>query len=344
MTAPGVSPGPRRARAALAATVLIVLGVAAGHIGALPSTLEDIDSVNFALGVRDFNPARHRPHPPGYPVYIALGKASAAITRTVWPDGRPDRIEARALSALSLRRGPAADVAHAESVRGLLRARRRWRGRPTSHAPRARGHAPGGDVPTHVVLVVASHERRAGPRRCGRGPGVPVAGVVAPIPGCRRRSTFGSRGHGGLRTRHRAWSPAGRVRHRVPVADGLAHRARLVAGARRSRGAGRAGRDARIRDRVRGGRIGVGGAAARGERGTAGLSRGARQSGRRGLRRRRHVVSEPHAEARGVHLASDVRVAVGQRPSGERRAGARDARGSRLARTRTADVRWLFPS
>lgn len=91
-----------RGRLGLVAVLLVVAGVAAGHLPALPSTLEDIDSVNFALGVRDFDPATHRPHPPGYPVYIALGKVATAITRMAWPDGRPDRVEARALAALSL--------------------------------------------------------------------------------------------------------------------------------------------------------------------------------------------------------------------------------------------------
>jgi hypothetical protein len=90
-----------RARLALAAAV-VVLGVAAGHLTQLPSTLEDIDSVNFALGVRDFDPAAHRPHPPGYPVYIALGKAATVVTAALWPEGRADRVEARALAALSL--------------------------------------------------------------------------------------------------------------------------------------------------------------------------------------------------------------------------------------------------
>jgi hypothetical protein len=46
----------------------------AGHLPFLASTLEDVDSVNFALGLRDFDPGRHRPHPPGYPIYMALGK------------------------------------------------------------------------------------------------------------------------------------------------------------------------------------------------------------------------------------------------------------------------------
>jgi hypothetical protein len=53
----------------------------AAHLLFLPPTLEDLDSMNFALGVRDFDPSKHQPHPPGYPVFIALGKLSHAI----WP-------------------------------------------------------------------------------------------------------------------------------------------------------------------------------------------------------------------------------------------------------------------
>jgi hypothetical protein len=51
------------------------------HLAFLPPTLEDLDSMNFALGVRDFDPSKHQPHPPGYPVFIALGKLSHAV----WP-------------------------------------------------------------------------------------------------------------------------------------------------------------------------------------------------------------------------------------------------------------------
>ncbi len=50
-----------------------------GHLPFLASTLEDIDSVNFALGLRDFDPGLHRPHPPGYPVYMALGKLANTV-------------------------------------------------------------------------------------------------------------------------------------------------------------------------------------------------------------------------------------------------------------------------
>ena len=59
--------------AALACLFFIV------HLLFLPPELEDIDSVNFALGVRDFDVARHQPHPPGYPVFIGLAKISTAL-------------------------------------------------------------------------------------------------------------------------------------------------------------------------------------------------------------------------------------------------------------------------
>src|SRR5439155_22415452 len=65
------------------------------HLPFLPSSLEDLDSINFALGLRDFDVARHQPHPPGYPLFIA----AARLVRTfVSP-------EARALSAVSIAAG-----------------------------------------------------------------------------------------------------------------------------------------------------------------------------------------------------------------------------------------------
>jgi Protein of unknown function (DUF2723) len=60
--------------------VLAVLSLVA-HLAWLPGTLEDLDSVNFAFGVRDFDVARHQPHPPGYPVFVALGKAGTSALR-----------------------------------------------------------------------------------------------------------------------------------------------------------------------------------------------------------------------------------------------------------------------
>lgn len=35
--------------------------------------LDEWDSVQFAMGIREFNLWKHQPHPPGYPVYIFLG-------------------------------------------------------------------------------------------------------------------------------------------------------------------------------------------------------------------------------------------------------------------------------
>jgi hypothetical protein len=85
-------------RRVLAALALVF---ALAHVPFLATSLEDIDSVNFALGVRDFNVADHRPHPPGYPVYIALGKAATAVAGLAM-DAPPSRVEARALAVVSL--------------------------------------------------------------------------------------------------------------------------------------------------------------------------------------------------------------------------------------------------
>jgi hypothetical protein len=65
-------------RKAIAALAIIFL---AAHLPFLPPTLEDLDSINFALGVRHFDVAKHQPHPPGYPVFIAMAKASTAALR-----------------------------------------------------------------------------------------------------------------------------------------------------------------------------------------------------------------------------------------------------------------------
>jgi hypothetical protein len=62
--------------------LLFAIGLAAmffiAHVLFLPSTLEDVDSLNFALGLHDFDPTKHQPHPPGYPVFMAVGKIARA--------------------------------------------------------------------------------------------------------------------------------------------------------------------------------------------------------------------------------------------------------------------------
>jgi hypothetical protein len=82
--------GPRPARQSrdgdLRASVtpwLVAVIYLALHIPFLAPSLEDIDSINFALGLREFNPALHQPHPPGYPVYMVMGHVSLAIVERV---------------------------------------------------------------------------------------------------------------------------------------------------------------------------------------------------------------------------------------------------------------------
>jgi hypothetical protein len=55
--------------AALAVTLLLAL-----RLPFLPPALDNTDSVNFDLGVHDYDPGAFQPHPPGYPVYIFLAK------------------------------------------------------------------------------------------------------------------------------------------------------------------------------------------------------------------------------------------------------------------------------
>jgi hypothetical protein len=76
-----------RFTAALVAALFVAL-----HLPFLPRSLEDLDSINFALGIRHFDVAQHQPHPPGYPIYIALAKAVHLLLGS----------EARALSLLGI--------------------------------------------------------------------------------------------------------------------------------------------------------------------------------------------------------------------------------------------------
>ena len=99
---------PRRAAYVVAAIFV------AAHAWYIAPSLEDIDSINFALGLRDFDPARHQPHPPGSPVYIALGRASLALLSIVRPALDQITAEALTLGIWSLVAGVVAVVASAE--------------------------------------------------------------------------------------------------------------------------------------------------------------------------------------------------------------------------------------
>ena len=63
-------------RKGIAALALVFL---AAHLPFLPPTLEDLDSINFALGVRHYDISQHQPHPPGYPLFVGGAKVLSAV-------------------------------------------------------------------------------------------------------------------------------------------------------------------------------------------------------------------------------------------------------------------------
>ncbi len=85
----------------------------AAHLPFLAPSLEDYDSINFALGLRDFDPSRHQPHPPGAPVYIALGRIVFFVVDGVLPAADRSATEALTLALLSAVGGALAIVAFA---------------------------------------------------------------------------------------------------------------------------------------------------------------------------------------------------------------------------------------
>ncbi len=102
-------------------STLVAAAYLAAHLPFLAPSLEDYDSINFALGLRDFDPARHQPHPPGSPVYIALGRLLLAAVTALWPSlGRADA-EALTLALWSAVAGAIAIVAAAHIYAALNR-------------------------------------------------------------------------------------------------------------------------------------------------------------------------------------------------------------------------------
>ena len=76
----------------------LALAFLAAHLRDLPRTLEDLDSINFALGVESFSVAAHQPHPPGYPIFIGLAKLSTGALETLAPSMNRDRRAAVSLA------------------------------------------------------------------------------------------------------------------------------------------------------------------------------------------------------------------------------------------------------
>jgi hypothetical protein len=83
----------------------------AAHLAFLAPSLEDIDSINFALGLRHYDVAQHQPHPPGYPVYIALGRTAKATLEVLAPSLQSPRLESLALAIWSPLAGAVALIA-----------------------------------------------------------------------------------------------------------------------------------------------------------------------------------------------------------------------------------------
>ena len=108
----------------------------AAHLPFLSPSLEDIDSINFALALREFDPALDQPHPPGYPVYVALTRVSMGVITRVQPSLPRVQQETLALAVWSALAGVLALLAvarlFAEVARrraapaGVVRARAAW--------------------------------------------------------------------------------------------------------------------------------------------------------------------------------------------------------------------------
>jgi len=88
----------RRARAAAVVGAAVFLAL---HLLYLPRSLEDLDSINFALALHHFDVAAHQPHPPGYPAFIAVAK----LARLAVPS------DARALALVGIAAGALGIVA-----------------------------------------------------------------------------------------------------------------------------------------------------------------------------------------------------------------------------------------
>ena len=98
----------------------IAIAYLAAHVPLLAPSLEDIDSINFALGLHHFDVASHQPHPPGYPIFIALGRVSLAILRRIgWP-ADPIHLDAVALAAWSALAGAVALVAAGQDRKSVV--------------------------------------------------------------------------------------------------------------------------------------------------------------------------------------------------------------------------------
>src|SRR5215217_5071941 len=110
-----LGPGVSRAKVYILAAVWLL-----AHLPFLSPALEDIDSINFALGLHHFDPALHQPHPPGYPVFIGVGRVALAVIHVVASGLSSVRADALALAIWSALGGAIGIVAAAALFREMV--------------------------------------------------------------------------------------------------------------------------------------------------------------------------------------------------------------------------------
>jgi hypothetical protein len=77
---------PRVAARGVAGLLLPSLLMAAfviGHAPYIATTLDGIDSANFTLAVDRYDPGLHQPHPPGFPLHVAIGRLVTQAYQTL---------------------------------------------------------------------------------------------------------------------------------------------------------------------------------------------------------------------------------------------------------------------
>ena len=77
----------RRMRVVVAFAAMLTTAFVVGHVPFIPGTLDDVDSTNFVLAVDRYDPGAHQPHPPGFPVHVALGRVVNSVFQTFSPTG-----------------------------------------------------------------------------------------------------------------------------------------------------------------------------------------------------------------------------------------------------------------
>lgn len=113
------------------------------HLPFLPPSLEDLDSINFALGVQSYDVSRHQPHPPGYPLFILAAKLLHQMRLS----------EVHALSLVSVIGGALGVFAAIALFRALERERWPSKAREASRFSRS---AASGVAPWLAVLLVVT--------------------------------------------------------------------------------------------------------------------------------------------------------------------------------------------